>query len=170
MFQPDDYNSSEQSGTNNSWVQYQYENLWAQGELNVQLGQRVALGVFYNKSFFGSYVSHDGNQDGQDAEHLMYGVLLRLSSGRSVRVRPYLQLKYFKYQMVVHNLGYDVATSASGATTGIGLMIRLSNKLYLNIPDLEFGSLFNTGDVLFRENTFMLKAGAGITYNFSRRK
>ena len=168
MFMPDDYYVEQADG--NRFVSYQYESIWAQGEVNVHIGQRIAVGFFYNKSLLGGYVNHDGDQPAQEAEHLLYGVLLRLSSGRAVKVRPYLQVKYFKNEVVVHQLGYDVANQCTGAAAGLGLMIRLSNKLYLNIPDVELGSLFNSGDILFRDKSMILKAGLGLTYNFSRRK
>lgn len=168
VFIPDEYQVYQSTG--NLHYNYQYQSVWAQGELNLHVGQRIAVGGFYNKSVIGNYINHEGDQPGQDAEHLMYGVSLRLSSGRSVRVRPYLQMKVFKFQAVVHGSGFDIATKCNGAMANIGLMIRLSNKLYLNIPDLQVGSVFERGDLLFRDMPVMVQAGVGITYNFTKRK
>jgi hypothetical protein len=151
-----------------------YENLSIQGEVSLHIGQRLAVGWFYNRNFFSNYrtETYDGGPIAADREgkHLMYGANVRLSGGRSARLRPYLQLKYFWLETVITYPGYRVASDLNGCTAGVGLMLRASNKLYINLIEAELNMFLNNNQMLFKQTDVFPVLRAGLTYNFSKRK
>jgi hypothetical protein len=100
----------------------------------------------------------------------MYGANLRVSAGRAPKLRPYLQLKYFWLETVVQYPGYRIATDRKGYGGGVGLMLRVSNKLYINLIEAEVNMVTDAGSLLFSGGEVFPQFRAGLTYNFSKRK
>lgn len=151
-----------------------YESIFAQGELSVHIGQHIAVGYFHQRSIFGSYHESGGNSQQQfnlEGEHLMHGLNLRLSTGRTSKFRAYIQFKYFEGQFRIDYGDFRVAREGPGAGAGFGLMLRLGHKLYLNLIEAEAALLLSKSDVLFSDDKLLFPtARTGITYNFSKRK
>ena len=162
---PDNYKVSGQD------YSYLYESLYIQGEVNLHIGQHFAIGYFQNRTaIISNYHSQNGNETDQDAKHLMQGINVRLSTGRSTKFRPYFQVKYILLETVVDYGSYRIATEATGTSIGGGLMLRLGNRLYLNLVEAEFGKLLKSNDVLFRDKGSFLLLKTGISYNIGKKK
>lgn len=151
-----------------------YESIYAQGELSVHIGQHIAIGYFHQRSILGDYHDSGGNS-GQDVnlegEHLIHGLNLRLSTGRTSKFRAYVQFKYFESQFLIDYGDFRVAREGPGAGAGVGLMLRLGHKLYLNLIEAEATTLLSESDVLFSDDKILFPTvRTGITYNFSKRK
>lgn len=151
---------------------YTLESLGWHGEVNLQFGQRVAVGWFYGHSLVSNYHNKDAGSIDLKGEHLTYGANVRLSGGRSSRFRPYVQMKYFWLEAVIEQSGYRTAADMKGITGGIGLMLRVNHKLYVNLIDAEISSPFKHDGLIFKieDNRVFPQLRAGLTYNFSKRK
>ncbi len=165
----DEYNI----GTQN--YSYLYESLFVQGEVNFHVGQHLAVGYFHNRTAIVSNYHSEENSGGNnnadlDAKHLMHGLNVRFSTGRSSKLRPYFQAKYILFEAVVDLGSYRIATDATAASVGAGLMLRLGNRLYLNLVEAEFGKLLKSNDVLFRDKGSFLLLKTGISYNIGKKK
>jgi hypothetical protein len=151
-----------------------YESVYIQGEINFHIGQHIALGYFHQRSVFGDYHYTSGGSSGIPLEftgkHLIHGLNLRLSTGRTSKLRPYIQFKYFLDQFVIDYEGFNVARDGSGAAAGLGLMMRIGHKIYINLVEVEACTFLNDSDVLFVDGNVFPTARTGITYNFSKRK
>lgn len=154
---------------NPNGTDYAYEGFFTQAEINVHLGQRIAIGYFYNRNILTA--RYEGAAQQVNGKHLMHGANVRISGGKGAKFRPYLNVKLFRLEAVVEYNGYNLAAQIPGAAAGAGLMIKLNRKIYLNLPEVEIGSVFNGNDeVIFNGNTTILKISAGLTYNFSKRR
>ena len=157
-------------------IRYQYNAPVVSGELNFHLGQRVAIGGFWTRGNGEVNVELENpltDLGNYTAGHQMYGASLRLSAPRTRRFRLYNQLSYFKSEMYFDYGSYRAANNTSGLGFTFGAMIKLSDKLSLNFPDVSLRKTF--GDFYFmKDNGFMdgalLELRGGLTYNFSRRK
>lgn len=152
---------------------FMYESLGLQGEIHLQLSQRLAVGWVYGKSMFISNYHDTWGSNGdydRSAEHLFYGANLRLSGGRSSKLRPYVQAKYFWLEVTVTHPDYRAAADMKGFAGGVGLMLRLNNKLYINLIEGEACVLKPHGSRMFRANDIFPQFRTGLTYNFSKRK
>lgn len=159
-------------GQNNGQSEPRYESLSLQGELNVHLSQHIAVGYFYQRNaLFSNYWDKEGSSETDlEARHLITGLSLRVSTGRAPKFRPYMTLKYFKLQGVVDHSTFKLATNATGASAGIGLMLRLGHNLYVTVIEGQMCNIMKSGEVLFKENTLFPQIHTGINYNFSKRK
>jgi hypothetical protein len=151
----------------------EYRGILASAGINFHLGQRIALGGFYSRSMStkanGSYDNAFGDNVTYPAAHQTYGISVRLSTGRKPRFRPYVQASIARHEMYVDFDSYRIANSTLAIGGALGLMTRLSSKLYLILPELTLrkrmeGFYYETS----RELLFEYKAG--ICYNFSKRK
>lgn len=160
--------------SDDSEILYQYEAFVYSGEVNFHISQHVAAGAFWTKSFAGKVKSEMENPyyalGEADAAHQMYGLALRFSTGRRTGFRPYIQGTFFKQEMYFDYETLRVANSSGGFGVGIGAMIKLSDKLYLNIPDVSF-KLFSDGFFFddYGQQVYLEFRG-GLTYNFTKRK
>jgi hypothetical protein len=166
--------SDDRHTSNGNHYNFTYESITWQAEANLHLGQRLAIGWFYNKKLYGNYHG-DSDNDGtaasdRDASHLMYGINLRLSGGRAPKFRPYVQVKYYWLETVVQYPGYRVAADMNGVAAGVGVMLRVSNKLYINLIEGELSMITKNEKVLFADSNLFAQLRAGLTYNFSKRK
>lgn len=147
-----------------------------QGEVNLQLGQRVAFGWFYSRPLVSSYHEAKGSNAEMvnlKGDHLMYGANIRLSGGRASKLRPYVQMKYFWLEVAIEQSGYRTAVDLKGIAGGIGLMLRVNHKMYINLIEGEIGSPFKHDGIMFNgaqwDRAFP-QLRTGLTYNFSKRK
>ncbi len=132
-----------------------------QGGAHIQVNQRIAIGGFYSRSLSGTVKNNDGTQN--SAQFLMRGIDLRLSAGRSAKLRPYLSLNYSSVEFVEPLGGLNLAdkTTATGAT--LGLMRKLGNNLYWNIVEVNYKKISHA--IYWLQSDFTLEAKTGFTYN-----
>ena len=143
-----------------------FEGIIMGGEINVHINENIAVGGFYSRdfemSFLGEFSEYDGDQ-------LMYGVQVRLSTDRSHKIRPYLNLNYYKSEFVIDYIDFRTAGETTGYGAGLGILVRLTNKLYLNAIDLSIKKpskdLF-----LLPDATYIIQAHAGVSYNLGRKR
>jgi hypothetical protein len=150
-----------------------YEAAYVQGEINFHVGQHIAAGYFHQRSVKGWYGnSHDSGGDPFefDAAHLLHGINVRFSTGRSAKFRGYIQVKYFASEFIVDHVDYEVARKGSGVGGGLGVMMRVGHNLYINLLEVEAATLLSDSDVLFAKSDVFPTARIGVTYNFSKRK
>jgi hypothetical protein len=151
-----------------------YEAIFVQGEVNVHIGQHIAVGYFHQRSVFGTYHEESGGDGGEtlnkDGQHLMHGLNLRLSTGRTSKFRPYIQFKYVAHQIVIDYEGFTIAREGTGAAAGVGLMLRLGHKLYINLFEVEANTFLSDSEVLMDDANVFPTVKTGVTYNFSKRK
>jgi hypothetical protein len=153
-----------------------YEAAYVHGEASVHLGQHIAIGYFYQQSVMGMYHNgHNGGGSGvtrfeYDAGHLFHGLNLRFSTGRTSKLRPYIQVKYFSAQWVVDYGDFDIARKGAAVGGGVGLMMRVGHSLYINLIEVEACLPLTDSDVLLTKNNVFPTARFGVTYNFSKRK
>lgn len=142
------------------------------GGAHVQLGQHIALGAFYSKSFRGMgkfSVGQDGNID-HNVLLLQKGMDVRLSTGRARNWRPYMTLNYSQIEIVEENVGYRLASKTNAFGGSLGIMRKLGNKLYLTIIELGVKVLsdeifwFNSSDKI------LIDAKMGLLYNIGKKK
>jgi hypothetical protein len=147
------------------------------GALHIHFGQRLALGVFYSKSFRGEAVYTYGEGSAPDVRRdllmAIRGIDLRLSAGRARRWRPYISGTVSRIELVQDNVVYRVAGKSAMYGVNIGVMRRLSNNLYLNLIEIG-GKYINDKMFWFDDNgsggALMVDAKMGLTYNFGKRK
>jgi hypothetical protein len=166
----DDYNDPN-SGNH---ISRTYEGIFVNGEINVHIGQHIAVGYFHQRSVFGNYHEDSGGNGGKrldkDGQHLMHGLNLRFSTGRTSKFRPYIQFKYVAHQIAIDYEGFTIAREGTGAAAGVGLMLRLGHKLYINLFEVEANTFLSDSDVLLIDTNVFPTVKTGITYNFSKRK
>ena len=144
--------------------------------VHVQFGQRLALGVFYSKSFRGtSKISYgDGTSDIQrDALMAMRGIDLRLSGNRARSWRPHISVNFAVIEVIQDNESHRVAGKSPVYGINFGLMKKLSNRLYLNV--IELGVKYINDKMFWFDNngatSYPLgEAKMGLTYNIGKRK
>lgn len=140
--------------------------------IHIHINQHLAIGWTYSRG--SGTTSRTGNQDifvnseKYDTKELITGLDLRLSAGRTKKLRPYIALHYTKVEVVTDLVDYrqSVKTNAIGGSAG--LLLKLGNKMYLNLIDI-------TGRYLSEEPFWLnervhLEFRAGLLYNISRRK
>lgn len=150
-----------------------YETLTGQGEISLLFGQHIALGYYYQRGIIVSdYHGSDGSSGSldQDASHLLKGINLRFSTGRSGKFRPYIQAKYSWYEVVVHYDGFNIAGSGNTIAMGAGVMLRVGHKFYLNLLEADIHKITSVSELMFNKNDMFPQVKTGVTYAFSRRK
>jgi len=157
------------------------------GSFYIHVNQYLAGGIFLTRSVFGEYFDEgnvevgtskgafssgfnqsdfDGNYQ-NDADILIYGFSVRLSTGRVGKWRPYLNLNYFKFEVVNHFENFNFSAESNGFGVDLGLMLKLSDKFYLNLIE---GSIKKLQDEIFfmGEDLTLFQARIGVTYNFGK--
>jgi len=138
---------------------------------HVQISQHFAVGGFYSNSFRGAdRYSGDNFSIDNKGQLLLKGLDVRLSSGRSKNWRKYLTLNYSKVQLVEDNGDYRLATKVNAIGASLGIMRKLSNKLYLTVIELGVKSLSEEIFWAGSSNKIMLDAKMGVLYNIGKRK
>ena len=136
------------------------------GELNVHINENIAVGPFISKDLDMHFFSEDQEWV---ADQWIYGIQVRLSTDRSHKIRPYLNFNYYKSEFVVDYEQFRTAGETSGYGAGIGLLIRLTNRIYLNAIDLNIKK--PSEDLFLLPGAdFIIQANAGVSYNFGRKR
>lgn len=161
----------------NNIYDYVAPNLY--GEINWNASQYFAIGVFASQGVFsdtkftGEYGS--GNTS-YGSLHFLYGAKVRVSTGRQPRFRPFAELSYGTFQMVMEKDVYRVSSQSNFFGISLGLMIRLNSKWYLIIPQLtarnRTDSFFfeEPGDFALGKYPPITEINAGLSYNIGKKK
>ena len=143
------------------------------GGAHVQINQHVALGGFYSRSFRGTVsVRYNNGNVSHEALLLQKGLDVRLSTSRAKKWRKYLSVNFSQVEIVQVNEAYRLADKSNVFGASLGIMRKLSNKLYLNV--IELGVKVRSDDIWFAaglegQKVFM-DAKMGLTYNIGKRK
>ncbi len=157
---------------------YSYQAPLLSGEINFNLSQYFAAGVFYSKGLSGQ-IEFNGGPTGSssyNAGHQTYGLKLRVSTGRQPRFRPFAELNYGKLEMYMEKDLYRISSSSTFFGFSLGLMIRLSDKLYLVLPQFTFRARSDQfffeepNNFLFGQYPGLVEFTGGLSYNFSKKK
>ena len=148
-----------------------FEGIIISGSLLVHINENIAIGPFYSTGVDMNFFEFDGDVEGieNDAKQSMLGLNARFSTNRNSGLRPYLNLSYFRLELVEDFGDYRLAQKTSGFGAGIGLMIKLNRNLYLNAIEISARQI---GDNIFFIDgaTYILQFQTGISYNFGRSK
>ncbi len=136
-----------------------------QGSFHVAISQHLAIGAFYMKGVSGSITHSNGSSAStqNNLKTLMSGFDFRLSAGRSVKWRPYLQLGYSKVEFVESYTGYNLSHSTWAPSANVGVMLRLGNSFYWNV--VEVGAKFLGEKIYWLNTDFTAEVKTGLTYN-----
>jgi len=120
-----------------------------QGGLHLAITQHLAIGGFYARSVAGSVYYQSGSSStsnfsspGYDVsiESLMYGLDLRLSTGRAAKWRPYISASYGKAEFVQEaseEQPYSLAASSKLIALNGGMMLRFGHNFYWNLFEVS---------------------------------
>jgi hypothetical protein len=158
---------------------YEYLAFSLQGEINLNISQYVAAGVFVSNGVYSPsqvrFESYTGTTF-YNASHRLYGLKLRLSSGRQPRFRPFAELNYGYFEMYIEKNGYRTASSSPFFGGSLGLMIRLNNKFYFILPQITVRQRSDPfffevpSDFAFGKYPPIIEVTGGISYNFGKKK
>jgi len=158
---------------------YNYSAPVVHGEINFNISQYFAAGAFISKGLSGKTELFSDNNTATlfyNSSHQSYGVKLRISTGRQPRFRPFTEISYGKFEMYIEKDFYRMATSSTFFGGSIGLMIRLSSRLYLVLPQVSVRPrsdpfYFETsGDFLLSDYPSLIEITGGLSYNFGKKK
>lgn len=149
------------------------------GEINWHITQHFALGAFgstgvYSQSNYKvESLSGDASYGGS---HSLYGLKLRLSTGRAPKFRPFTEINYGRLDMYMEKDIYRLASSTTFFGWSMGLMIRAGSKLYIVLPQINLrfrskGFFFeNPNDYLLSDYSPFVEYCAGLSYNIGKKK
>ncbi len=159
--------------------QYSYSAPILYGEINWNITQHISLGAFgssgvystsnYRVKYFSGEASYGGT-------HSLYGIKLRLSTGRAARFRPFAEINYGKMQMDMEKAIYRLASSTTFFGWSMGLMIRAGSRFYIVLPQINLrfrseGFFFEApGDHLFGSYAPFAEVCGGLSYNIGKKK
>jgi hypothetical protein len=158
---------------------YNYTAPVIHGELNFNISQYFAAGAFFSKGFpsQSEYSASDNSGSSiYNSQHQLYGIKLRVSTGRQPRFRPFAELTYGYFEMYMDKGLYRDATSSTFIGWSIGLMIRLNSKLYLVLPQLSVRTRSDQfywespNDFVFSSYPSIIELTGGLSYNFGKKK
>ena len=143
------------------------------GGAHVQIGQHIALGGFYSRSFRGvAAISYGNGNTDKKAEVLLLqkGLDLRLSTGRAKKWRKFLSVNYSQLEIVQVNQAYRLGGKTNAYGASLGIMRKLSNNLYLNVIELGVKVMSDEMFWLGPKNKFIMDARMGLIYNIGKKK
>jgi hypothetical protein len=149
------------------------------GEINWNITQHISLGAFgsTNVNSESTYkVAYSSGTSSYGGIHALYGVKLRLSTGREPRFRPFAEINYGKLQMVMEKDIYRVSSSTTFFGWSMGLMIRAGSRLYIVVPQINLrfrsnGFFFEKpNDYLLSDYSPFVEYCAGLSYNIGKKK
>jgi hypothetical protein len=162
-----------------------YENIYdysppiIYGEINWNITQHIALGAFGSAGMYSTSnykVTYSSGEASYGGTHSLYGVKLRLSTGRAPRFRPFAEINYGKMQMVMEKDIYRIANSTTFFGLSTGLMIRAGSRIYIVHPQINLrfrsnGFFFEApSDHLFGSYTPFAEVCGGLSYNIGKKK
>jgi len=136
-----------------------------------QLNQYIGIGWIYTKSLSGSisFESGGGQPVPDDNLYLMMtGPDIRISTGRTRNWRPYLHVSYLTVELQEQKSGYRLAEKTNSLGGGIGLMRRISNKIYWNVIEIDMHPIKEIW--WLTKSDFIGEVKTGLTVNFGKRK
>ena len=166
-------------------VKDSYDNLYSysapmlSGEINWNITQHISLGAFASSGVYSTSnykVKYSHGEASYGGTHSLYGIKLRLSTGRAPRFRPFAEINYGKMQMVMEKDIYRLANSTTFFGLSMGLMIRAGSRLYIVVPQINLrfrsnGFFFEApNDYLFSDYSPFVEYCAGLSYNIGKKK
>jgi hypothetical protein len=144
-----------------------------QGAAHWQPNQHIAFGWFYCRSLSGEIRTiqfQGGDKKTGDAQLLMTGPEIRISAGRFANWRPYLTLNYCKMELINDQGGYRQASKTTAYGGSIGIMRRLSDRLYLNLIEVSVRVMQDIPYWFTHGDNTPFEAKSGLTFNFGKYK
>lgn len=149
------------------------------GEINWNITQHIALGAFGSRGVYSQSnykVESMGGDASYGGSHSLYGLKLRLSTGRAPKFRLFTEINYGKMDMYMEKDTYRVASSTTFFGWSAGLMIRAGSRLYIVLPQINLrfrseGFFFEEpNDYLFSDYSPLAEVCAGLSYNIGKKK
>lgn len=140
---------------------------------HISLGAFASAGVYSTSNFKVKYFSGDASYG---ASHLLYGLKLRLSTGRAPKFRPFTELSYGKLEMDMEKDVYRISSSTSYIGWSLGLMIRAGSRWYIILPQINLrfrsnGFFFEPpSDHMFGSYAPFAEVCGGLSYNIGKKK
>lgn len=147
-------------------------------ELNFNISQYFSLGAFISKGFASKteFVSDFSRTSSYPSSHQVYGLKVRVSTGRQPKFRPFGELSYGTFEMYMEKDSYRIATTSRFFGWSLGLMIRLNNKFYLVLPQVSFrirsDQFYFEAPNYFSKESYppIAEITGGLSYNFGKKK
>jgi hypothetical protein len=162
-----------------NYNRYSYVAPEVNGEINWNASQYIAIGAFFSKAFSAN-VKYEGSFGGETASyessHLMYGLQARLSSGRQATFRPFIGFSYGILEMYTEKEAYRISAKANVFGLSLGLMVRVSSKLYLVIPQFSLRGRSDSyyfeepSDFALGKYAPFIEVNGGLSYNIGKKK
>jgi hypothetical protein len=159
--------------------QYTYIAPSLYAEINWNITQHISIGAFGSAGVYSTsnykvkYSTGDASYGGT---HSLYGLKLRLSTGRAPRFRPFGEINYGKMEMVMEKDIYRVASSTTFFGWSMGLMIRAGSRFYIILPQVNLrfrsnGFFFeDPSDYMFGSYEPFAEVCGGLSYNIGKKK
>jgi len=138
-----------------------------QGGLHVPINQYISVGWLYARTAYGTAYDDEVDKD-YTTQELITGPEVRISGGRSRKLRPYLVLSYAKFEIVTDYESYRNASKSSALGGHLGLMLKLGNKMYLNL--IEVGMRKLSDEPFWINENAQVEIKTGLSYNFGKKK
>ena len=158
---------------------YSYSAPLLYGELNWNITQHIAIGAFASAGVYSTSnfkVEYFSGEASYGSSHFLYGLKLRLSTGRAPKFRPFTELSFGKLEMDMEKDVYRISSSTSYFGWSLGLMIRAGSRWYIILPQINLrfrsnGFFFETpGDHMFGSYEPFAEVCAGLSYNIGKKK
>jgi hypothetical protein len=149
------------------------------GEINWNITQHISLGAFGSSGVYSTSnykMKYSSGEASYGGTHSLYGIKLRLSTGRTPRFRPFAEINYGKMQMVMEKDIYRLASSTTFFGWSMGLMIRAGSRLYIVLPQINLrfrsnGFFFEApSDYMLSDYSPFIEYCAGLSYNIGKKK
>jgi hypothetical protein len=150
---------------------YNTQMINVQGGVQVPINQFISVGWIYARTAYGNTRNNSSETSNKDynTQELITGPEVRISTGRSRKLRPYLSLSYTKFQIVTDYEGYRNASKTNAMGIHAGLMLKLGGRMYLNLIEGGARKLADEPFWLTKGN-IQIEIKTGLTYNFGKKK
>jgi len=147
--------------------------------VNIHLTENISIGPFFstgkNMEYI-RYVSYDpddiessGEDFESDGQQTLMGLNARLSTNRNRTLRPYLNLSLFQLKLDIEGEPYGFDKKATKLGVGLGLMIKATRNLYVNLFDVNAIPISDIKEFSITGKYIVLMQ-TGISYNFGKSK
>ena len=151
------------------------------GEIYYFVRPKIGIGLFYANSLNSRFGHSEGDyyqvRDGQydeahgSAVYQHYGVDVQFSTNREKRFRIYAILGILKAEQVIDFGPFKAASSGTGYSGGVGVIIKVTRSIALNLFDaryIQYQKEF--GYTSAEENPWGVKIDSGIIFKMFRKK